>query len=220
MRRVSSWGIASVVAGAFALAGGALFAERASSQDAEAMKRWQAACTPGKQHAELKKFVGSWDTTMRMWMGPGTPPLESKGSAEFRWLMEGRWLQQDYKGSMMGQPMRGFGLQGYDNFKQKHVSMWVDDSTTTLTTSEGNLDQTGKILWAFGLMDEPMTGEHDKTVRYVTRWLADDKFVFEIHDLPMSETEPKVVEITYTRRKADAPAKGAPSAEEKKPAVR
>ena len=51
-------------------------------------------------------------------------------------------------------------------------------------------------------MDEWLTGEHDKAVKYVFRIINDDKHVFEVHDLGIVDGDKentKVIEITYTR---------------------
>jgi hypothetical protein len=169
----------------------------------EGMKRWQEACTPGEQHKRLAELIGKWDTETRMWMaGPDAPPRSEKGTAEFKWLLDGRWLQQEWQGTMMGHPIKGFGITGYDNYKHKYLSSWVDSLTTTMNTAEGNFDQTGKVMLSFGPLDEPITGEHDKCVEYIWRFLSPDKMVFEVHDLPIGETNTKVVEIIYTRKKS------------------
>lgn len=192
----------------------AMLAGRAVSQDeknaapaktdgmAEMMKRWQEVCTPNEHHQKLAQFIGEWKTETRMWMQPGAEPTVSEGTAKFHWLSEGRWLAQDLDSEMMGMPYHGFGITGYDNFKKKYVGSWVDSMSTALITMEGNLDHSGKTMLMYGLMDEPMTGEHDKTVKYVTRWVSDDKFVFEIHDMSIGETNTKVMEVTYTRKKS------------------
>ena len=72
---------------------------------------------------------------------------------------------------------------------------------TSLLTSEGYFDPSGKTLTMYGLMDEPMTGENGKPVKYVTRILSPGKHVFEVHDLAIGETGTKLVEITLTRKK-------------------
>ena len=53
-------------------------------------------------------------------MGDQAGPAE-KGTAEFSWLMEGRWLKSDWSGSMMKMPLTGFLVMGYDNFRQSFV---------------------------------------------------------------------------------------------------
>lgn len=50
-------------------------------------------------------------------------------------------------------------------------------------------------------MDEPMTGEKDKKVKFVDKVINHDKHTFEIHDLAIPGTNKKVVETVYTRKK-------------------
>jgi serine/threonine protein kinase len=52
------------------------------------------------------------------------------------------------------------------------------------------------------LMDEWMTGEHDKPIRYLQRIIDEDSFVEEIHDLAMGSGETKVFELSARRRRA------------------
>jgi len=51
-------------------------------------------------------MTGSWEFETKMWMeGPGAPPALSKGTAEMKMIMGGRFLRQDLKGEMMGMPL-------------------------------------------------------------------------------------------------------------------
>ena len=166
----------------------------------DAMKRWMDANTPGAAHKQLARFLGAWDLETSM-QGEGGPPMESKGTAEFHWLYDGRWLQQTWSAPMMGMPAAGQMTFGYDNFKKKYVTSAVDNFETTLLTSAGDFDQSGNTLITYGLMDEPMTGEVGKTVRYIWRLQGPDKIDFEVHDLAIGETNTKVYEVVYTRHK-------------------
>ena len=168
----------------------------------EAMKKWMDAIAPGEAHKMLNGFVGSWETATSLWMqGPGAPPTVTKGTAEIKWALGGRYIQQESKGEMMGRPMSGIGFTGYDNINKKFISFWIDDMSTAMYNSEGGFDQAGKVLTTYGKMDEPMTGEHDKNVKYVSRLINPDKFIFEVHDLAIGETNTRVVEVIYTRKK-------------------
>ena len=71
---------------------------------------------------------------------------------------------------------------------------------TQLLTMRGSADPTGKVLTAYGEMDEPMLGVIGRTVKYVTRVIDQDHRFFEIYDLHASD-DYKVVEIEYTRRR-------------------
>lgn len=168
----------------------------------EMMKKWMEVSTPGDSHKKMDDLVGTWDATVSTWMeGPGKPPTVTKGTSEQKWVLGGRFIQQEMKGEMMGMPFNGMGLMGYDNFNKKYTFVWVDNSSTQMSTSEGTIDPSGKVFTYYGKMDEPMTGEHGKTVKYVSRIVSKDKNVFEIHDLSIPEPNTKVMEIVYTRKK-------------------
>lgn len=162
------------------------------------MERAAVLTQPGEHHKPLERFLGTWDTQLRITMG-GSSKAE-KGVSTFSWLMEGRWIQQKGTGSMMGMPVENFMIIGYDNFKMSYVTAAVSSMDTALLTAEGDMDPSGKALLTYGTLDEYLTGEHDKMVKYIWRFHSADKMTFEIHDLPIGEKGTKVVEITYTRR--------------------
>jgi hypothetical protein len=168
----------------------------------EMMKRWQETMTPGTQHKMLEESVGAWDAEVKMWMkGPGTEPTISKGTSENKMVLGGRYLQQDFTGEMMGQPFAGVGLTGYDNFKKKYVSFWIDNMSTAMSTMDGVMDKDGKSCTMWGKMDEPATGEKGKKVKYVTRFIDKDTQVFETYDVSAYGDKKPVMEITYKRKK-------------------
>ena len=165
------------------------------------MKMWEEVSTPVEQHQRIGEHVGSWETKTTMWMDPENPTVTT-GSAEIKWVLGGRFLQHEASGEMMGKPFSGLGYTGYDIYNKKYVSFWIDNSSTAMYTMEGGFDQSGKVLSMYGKMDEWITGERDKNVKYVIRFISPDAFSFEVHDLAIGETNTKVVEIDYTRKKA------------------
>lgn len=165
------------------------------------MGRWMATCKPGPAHARLKELLGSYEMTMRMSMEPGKPPVETKGSSEFTWLVEGKWLQQKSSIQMFGRKVETTSILGYDNFKERYVSVTCDSLQTTLNGASGHFDKSGDNLILWGTIDEPMTPEQDKTVRYVYRGFGQDKWTFEVHDMMIGETDTKVLEFEYARKK-------------------
>ncbi|MDH3252629.1 MAG: DUF1579 domain-containing protein, partial [Ignavibacteria bacterium] len=170
-------------------------------QDKEAMmKIWQEVATPGESHKFLSQSVGTWETASKAWMDPSQPPEESKGTTKFTMILGGRFLQQEATGQMMGQPFKGIGIVGYDNFRKKYSMVWIDDSGTALFTAEGTSDRSGKTITFLGKMDDPFSGEKDKTVKYVSTMIDKDKQIFEIYGVE-GEKEMKMMEMTYTRKK-------------------
>jgi hypothetical protein len=162
------------------------------------MEKAKTFTQPGPHHKELARFVGKWNMEMRFFMGDKASP-PTKGTSETRWLMDGRWLITETRGQMMGRPYQAAMLMGYDNFKQSFVTAAVSSVDTAMTHSEGDMDPGGKVLITYGLLDEYLTGEVGKMVKYVWRFVSDDKVVWEVHDLPIGENNTKVVEFTFTR---------------------
>jgi hypothetical protein len=162
------------------------------------MAKAQRYVQPGEHHKKLARFVGRWNTETRVFMGGKASPPE-KGTSEFRWLMQDRWMVADGKGSMMGMPMQSFWLLGYDNFKMSYVVTTVTTFDTAMLRSEGDMTHDGKALITYGTLDEYLTGEHDKMVKYVWRLESDDRFTVEVHDLPIGEHNTKVIEIAFMR---------------------
>lgn len=150
--------------------------------------------TPGDAHEFLTRFEGKWTGTMGI-VGMGQEPAKQT----IDMILDGRFMLTDYDGNMMGTAFKGLGIMGYDNYKKKFVSVWTDSMSTAMHYSEGMLDQTGDTLTLWGTMDEYMTGEHDKPVKYVYRFVSDDTYEFEIHDLAIIPGESKVVSGTFTK---------------------
>jgi hypothetical protein len=175
--------------------------DKPGAEDMAAMMAKAAKYTqPGEHHKLLERFLGKWDTASRITMAGENTEWE-KGTSEVTWLMEGRWLQSKGTGSMMGMPVQFFSVMGYDSFKQSYVATSVNSLDTAMSRSEGDMDPGGKALLLYGTIDEYLTGEHDKMVKYVWRLVSDDKVVMEVHDLPIGETNTKVIEVVSTRKK-------------------
>lgn len=175
----------------------------------EGMKKWLATIRPGEHHKHLEQFVGSWDTTMKVWWGgPGSPATETKGRSDVKWVLGKRFIMEEHHGefvmpdeigAMKNVPYEGIGMTGYNNGRNVFESFWTSNLTTEMLTMRGGVDPSGKLFRYFGQMDEPTLGIVGRTVKYVTTIINDDKHVFEIIDLHAGD-DYKVIEITYTRR--------------------
>jgi hypothetical protein len=150
---------------------------------AEMMKKIEAAGSPGATHKALEPLVGEWTAEVKAWMAPDAPPTVTKGTAKAEWVMNGRFVREDFKGEMMGKPFTGMSLTGYDNLKQKYNSLWVDDMSTAIFTSLGTADDGVKAITFESKMDCPVTDQKDMPVKQVLRILGRDKHVFEMYDL-------------------------------------
>jgi hypothetical protein len=170
------------------------------AMDAKAMEEMMAkAATPGPQHEKLKGLVGEWNVTVKTTMDPSQPATESKGTSVVTALMDGRYFQEQSSGDMGGMPFSGMGITGYDNVLQKYVSSWIDNMGTGIMTSEGTASAAGDVINWTGWASEPMSGKKAK-YRMVTRFVDDNKHVFEMYGTMAGGKESKMMEITYERK--------------------
>lgn len=123
----------------------------------EAMMEMMAQLgAPDEHHEEMGVFVGAWDTKMEA-LSPGMEAFNSTGSATFEPVMGGRFIKQSYSGSMMGQPMSGVGLSGYNKASKQYEGVWYDSMSTALYMVKGEKTDTG---WVYeGEEVDPMSGE-------------------------------------------------------------
>jgi hypothetical protein len=194
--------LCALAAGAFASMAddkAAPAAAAAPSQD-EMMKAWMAQATPGPTHKALENAVGSWDVKTKMWMAPGAPPAESTGTSENAMILGGRFLEQRYSGTMMGQPFNGIGVTGYDNYKKRVVATWIDSASTSIMEMEGSVDKTGKVITCTGTMNNVIAKKPMKVKSRVTIVDADHHTYESWHTGPGGKWS-QDLEITYTRKK-------------------
>lgn len=167
---------------------------------AEAMAAMQKLSGPTEKHKVLENLAGSWTVQSKLFLGAGKPPMESKGTNESKLILGGRFLQEDYSSSgMMGQPFAGHGLTGYDLSKQKFVNVWVDNTGSWMTTTEGTLDASGKVITLTGPMLDPQSGKNIPS-KSVWRIESPDKHTLEMFSV-IDGKEAKFMELVYTRKK-------------------
>ena len=173
-----------------------------SPEEMAAMQaEWAKTTAPGEHHKNLDYFVGKWKTTTKMWMGgPGSPPMESPGTSEVRWVLGGRFLMDEHKGTMMGQPYEGIGMTGYDNYRNMYISSWCSNMQTNMLTMTGKRHPHTGVFTYYGEMDEPALKVIGRTVKYVSRIIDKDHYVFDIIDLHAGD-DYKVIQINYERVK-------------------
>jgi hypothetical protein len=168
---------------------------QSDAEKQEMMKKMEAAGTPGPGHKALEPFVGNWKAEVKCWHEPGGSPHVSQGTSKATWTLNGRFLEEEFRGEMMGKPFRGLSLIGYDNTKQTFNSVWVSDMQTAMFVSEGRGENGNKVITLEGKTNCPATGRKDVLMKTVFRVISPDKHIFEMYD-----GNTKTMEITYTRQ--------------------
>ncbi|MEW6533203.1 MAG: DUF1579 domain-containing protein [Thermodesulfobacteriota bacterium] len=163
------------------------------------MEVYKKVATPGKPHKMLAKLVGSWTTKTTAWMEPGKPPAHGTGTCEQKMLFDGRYLQQEYTGDMMGMSFTGINLLGYDNHTKKYVSIWFDSMSTGIYFFEGTGSADGKTITQECRYDDPVRGP--VVWRSVSRIVDDNTMEYEMFITPKGGKEEKMMEMTVSRKR-------------------
>ena len=179
-------------------------AEAMPGMTEEQMAKMKEFMTPNENHRVLDYFVGNWDYSMKWWMKPDAPPEESTGTSEAKWVLDGRFLEENVHGMSMGQPFEGLMLVGFDNAKKVYNNIWLDNMGTGIMTSTATYDVGGKTFWEKGSHSCPITEGGEKNYRAQTVIKDDDHYTYEwftsAPDDPAGK-EFKAMEINYTRKK-------------------
>ena len=170
-----------------------------SAEEQAMMEKYMKAATPGPEHQKLAKLAGKWKLQVTAWMAPGAPPEKSDGTAEFTSLLGGRYLQQEVKGNMGGQPFEGRGIEGYDNVTKERFGTWMDSMSTGLLVARGKCAADAKKCTFKGTMPDAVAGKAVPMTETLT-YTDDDHFSFEMHGPGPGGKNFKMIEIAYTRQ--------------------
>jgi hypothetical protein len=162
------------------------------------MDTYKKLAIPGEPHKQLASLAGSWTTKTKSWMEPDKPPMETTGTCEDKVLLDGRFLQQECTGEMMGQPYNGIGVHGYDNLTKKYVTTWMDSMGTGVFVMNGTASADGQTVTLHGSHPDPMGGVMKH--RAVWKLVDENTQTFEMYHKGKDGKEMKMMEITYTRK--------------------
>jgi hypothetical protein len=182
---------------------------RAQAEKTEQKKNIQAALErnkPSEHHRRLDMLAGEWLTEWKVWLGPGKPPAdETKGTANFKWTMDSRFLRGAYTGEMMGgKKFEAELLLGYNPLRKQYEVTWINSFEVSMAryTGQGKLD--GDKLSSLNLtgkQDNCATGQTDVACRAVFTFVNRDRIVEEMYAPDKDGKEYKAVEVNYSRAK-------------------
>ncbi|HTL47794.1 MAG TPA: DUF1579 domain-containing protein [Verrucomicrobiae bacterium] len=166
---------------------------------AEDMARMTEMTTPNENHQKLNALVGKFKVKTSWQMAADAPVQTSEGEAEGKWILDGRFVEQHFKGDFMGKPFEGLSLTGYDNMKKEYSAVWLDSVATGMMKSTMKYDDATKSFSEEGKFSCPMTGETDKDYRAVTTIVDDNNYKYEMYQKGKDGKEFKAMQIDYTR---------------------
>ena len=163
--------------------------------------RMQEYATPNANHEFLNSLAGTWKANVKFWMDPKSEPIESEGTSEAKMIMGGRFLEQTFSGSAMGQPFEGRGLYGYDNMRKEYIVLWFDNMATGIMRSSAKYNSETKVMAEEGSMSCPITNENHRWYRGATTIIDAEHYTYETFMKNKDGQEFRSMVITYTRAK-------------------
>ncbi len=171
-----------------------------SPEEAAEMEAWMKAAEINENHERLNYFVGSWNVTVKSYMGgPDAEPMTSSGTSRAESIMGGRYIKDSFKGDFMGQPFEGMGITGYDNIQGHYVGTWIDSMGTGMMQSKGMYDASSKTYTFKATYPDPMNPGKMKKMKEVIKIVSDSEYTFTMYDVDDNGAENKEMEITYKR---------------------
>jgi hypothetical protein len=155
--------------------------------------------TPGPEHKKLEPLVGSWAHHGKCWMDPSAPPTEFKGTTDRKWVLDGRFVLDETRSEFNGAPFHGVGYTGYDNALKQYKGLWLDNMSTSIMTSSGTADASGKVFTHYSENIDCTTGKPCKG-RDVTTIISNDEHTTVMYKIDGGK-EIKCMEIHYKRKK-------------------
>jgi hypothetical protein len=152
---------------------------------------------PGEEHRKLDRLADNWDVIVKFPVGPGRT-MEGRSACEAKWVMDGRFLRQEYSSTFAGKPLTVVRYLGFDRHRGKFVEIQLESTHTDVMHNIGTMSSDGKTITCQGTHIDAATGK-EAQVRSVTTIADADTFTVELTYKVDEET--KVVTLTHKRKK-------------------
>ncbi len=156
--------------------------------------------TVGPEHDRLKPFIGTFRTTVRLYMGPGEPMVQH-GTMVNSFQVGGLYLHQDYTGDASPGPFPAFlgrGYWGYNPHTSKYEGFWIDNASSIMQMETGSVDASGKVWTMVSQLTSPASGK-PMTKTSVIRLIDENNHSMETSMQEVGGPLLRTMEIDYIR---------------------
>jgi Protein of unknown function (DUF1579) len=157
------------------------------------------ADNPGPEHEALAKLAGEYTTVTRFRPTAGQAAQESKGSAKFTSVLDGRFILEESTGEQFGKQFKARKIYGYNNAAKRYESAWVYTASTAIMTLQGTSPDGGKTI----RLNATVAQANDAQMNLIVtlKRINDDSFTVELGSTTPDGTAGPTLETTYTRKK-------------------
>lgn len=151
-------------------------------------------------HLRLASLVGDWEGTAGTWFEKDVLADESPMRGKIHLLLNGRFIDYEYTGTLNGKPFEGKMLWSYDLGNNKCQCSWVDSfhMGTAIMLSEGS--ETGNGFTVLGSYSGPGIPE-PWGWRTELEIINSDQFIIRAFNISPEGEEAKATETVYQRIK-------------------
>ncbi|HWP30132.1 MAG TPA: DUF1579 family protein [Fimbriimonadales bacterium] len=151
---------------------------------------------PGKYHKILDSLAGDWDVVVKYKMEG--KEQEGKATLQSKWILDGRFLQQEYKSNFMGSPFTVIQILGYDNQNNEPFVFHINSMETGALHTKGKISEDGKVITTSGEFIDS-TGKKSK-LKMVFTIKSKDKFTLEWFQMQEGKPEERIVILEHTKK--------------------
>lgn len=152
---------------------------------------------PTPEHKWLARHMGEWDVKCAYYTIPGEDPLEVEGHETMEVLGD-FWVVGKFEADMLGTPVIGQAVTGYDPVKKLFVGTWKDNYTPFHYTFEGELNDDKTELFLTGENYDPMR-QRVSTYQSCTEYIGESERVLTLSVVVDGENIP-ILEYRYKRK--------------------
>ena len=160
---------------------------------------------PGAEQERLEQMTGDWNSQVKFYFQPGTPPMERDGTYTAQLDLGGYFLHREFEveledaADFTGLAFHGRALTGFDPYQNKYIGVWADSGSPAIYRTEGAFDQSGKLYIETSEGPDP-EGKPMK-FRMTTEIKDQDHMLFKMYRPSEDGEEYLTTEIAHTRRK-------------------
>ncbi len=132
---------------------------------------------PGPEHRWLDPLIGDWTVEMLVYPGPGAQPVVSREvTATRRWMLDGRYVREELRGTVFGNPSARDGILGFNRLDRRMEWVTADTFEPGQMVYLGRGDETAQRFSLYGESTEAGMGPEP------TGRKRDLRFEFDIRD--------------------------------------
>lgn len=174
-----------------------LFSQDDADKSAE-MKAWKDYMTPGPMHEMMAQLTGNWKTNYKFWMDPSAEPMLTEGTSTIEMILGGRHQMSKSNSSVMGMPMEGIWILGFDNITNEFTAIWIDNMGTGTAIAKGKYDESTETITMYGNMIDPFS-KKDMKFKQSLKMIDSDHFNVDMK-LDVNGQELNSMEIEFIRQ--------------------